>query len=257
MTIEKLPQKEYTAPPQRNDYLIFFAVAIPILIVDQITKLWVEANLTPNVKNYVWEPFLSWSHVHNLGGTFGIMQGKTWIFAILAAVVASGLILFNFRHPYRSRKLRFALGMVFGGAMGNLIDRLRIGHVTDFIDIDVTSVVPAWVPRNIADWYIFNVADIFIIGAIIFMFYLILFDPQEIEPQVDVEPSADPISTKLLTATVEQPTTSLSRNVTVAYVPALPAAKSAETQRKVLLTGATIIALILLIWQSYKEDQPK
>ncbi len=256
MTIEKQPLKDYTAPPERNDYLIFFALAIPILIADQISKLWVEANLTPNVKNYVWEPFLSWSHVHNTGGTFGMFPGQTWIFAALAFVVAGGLIVFNFRHPYRSPKLRFALGMVFGGAMGNLMDRVRIGHVTDFIDIDVTSVVPAWVPHNIANWYIFNIADIFIIGAIIFMFYLIFFDPEEIEPQIEpqVEPTADLVKKPLaLTAS-----TTLVKTATTPYVLApLPPAKSAEDQRKILLTGATIIALILLIWQTYKEEQAK
>ena len=333
-----VPRNDYSAPPQRNDYLIFFALAIPILIIDQITKFWVEANLLANVRNYVWEPFLAWSHVHNTGGTFGLFPGSTWIFAILALFVAGGLVLYNFRHPFRSRKLRVALGMVFGGALGNLSDRFRIGHVTDFIDVDVTSVVPAWVPRNIADWYIFNVADIFIIGAIIFMFYLILFDAEEIEPRsADGEPlpvppwasllkSADVREAGLIGAVLGAATffiivaansavvgsaiasgtlvndvsgAQLGSITTILVVlavlgllaaagyllfaklteaepaPVLAVAKpvplppiqrpqpstlpmsatSAESQRKVLLIGAAIVALVLLVWQSYKEEK--
>ena len=230
--------------------------------------------------------------------------------------------------------------MVFGGALGNLSDRFRIGHVTDFIDVDVTTVVPAWVPRNIANWYIFNVADIFIIGAIIFMFYLILFDAEEIEPRsADGEPlpappwasllkSADVREAGLIGAVLGAATFfiiifanstvvgsaiasgtlvndvsaaqlgSITTILVVLAVLGLLAAAgyllfvnfveaeaapppvtavaqpaplppiqrpqpstlpmptiSAESQRKVLIIGAAIVALILLVWQSYKEEE--
>ncbi|MGB1251546.1 MAG: signal peptidase II [Candidatus Promineifilaceae bacterium] len=346
MTTDNSLQKDYTAPPKRNDYLIFFVLAIPILIADQLSKFWVEGSLPVGIKIYVWEPYLAWSHVHNTGGTFGTFQGQTWIFALLALVVTGGLIAFNFYHPFRSRKLRIALGMVFGGALGNLIDRFRIGHVTDFIDIDVSSIVPAWVPHNIADWYIFNIADIFIIGAIIFMLCLIVFEGEEIEPSAEqlqrqaeanrsgsgpwlhYSRSAEIKSTAFIASALAIMTTMalwagyfvfsstfgtldaqqlgnqsigfvtpssaiyllggmliVGAIAFVAYqrlaigkektpdqafmlvdegpqsaplpqVPTLPApVRSAETERKILLTGATIVALILLVWQSMKTSK--
>jgi signal peptidase II len=134
-----------------KDYLVLFGIAGFFLIIDQWTKSLVRAYIPMGTD---WLPEkLSWlmpyariRHWHNTGAAFGLFQGGSLVFTILAFIVA-GFILYYF--PRISRKdwwLRLALGMQFCGAIGNLIDRLRFnGQVTDFI--------------SLGNFAIFNVAD--------------------------------------------------------------------------------------------------
>lgn len=179
------------SPATSADKRLFFLLAIPILILDQVSKWWITTNLPlysvrlfPSV-----DPYFKFSHVPNTGAAFGLFQGGKWVFTLLAIVVACAILYFNYELTTPNRKLRVALGLVFGGAVGNLIDRLRIGHVTDFLDFDVSSIIN--VP--LADWAVFNVADTAIVAGVIVMTYLTLFEPEEIEPtrSISQEPAGD------------------------------------------------------------------
>jgi signal peptidase II len=173
---------------------IFWLIALPVLVIDQVTKWWVIQSMPLNTTRPAVDflfPYLKWSHVANTGAVFGSFQGVGNLFAILAVVVAIGIVYYNYRLNTTSRRLRIALGLVFGGALGNMIDRLIVGHVTDFIDIDLSSIIPL----RIADWYIFNVADMAIIGAIIIMAYLSFFEPDELE-SADATPQSPELATK-------------------------------------------------------------
>jgi signal peptidase II len=91
------------------------------------------------------------------------------------------LAVFNYSLPTQSIKLRLALGFLFGGAIGNLADRFRIGHVTDFMNVNLRPLLQPLIDIPILDWAIFNVADMAISTGIAFMLYIILFEPELIE----------------------------------------------------------------------------
>jgi signal peptidase II len=78
-------------------------------------------------------------------------------------------------------KLRLALGLLFGGALGNLVDRLRIGHVTDFMNVNLRPLIQPFIDIPILDWAVFNVADMALSAGIGLMLYIIWFEQQLIE----------------------------------------------------------------------------
>ena len=133
-----------------RDFALLFGVAGISVGLDQWTKLWVRTNIEFGGQ---WLPeWLSWLspyarivHWYNSGAAFGIFQNGNLVFTILAFIVI-GAILFYYRQvEAEDWTLKLAMGLQLGGAAGNLIDRLLMGKVTDFISI---SVFPVF---NIAD----------------------------------------------------------------------------------------------------------
>jgi signal peptidase II len=111
------------------------------------------------------ENVIRFTHTANSGAVFGLFQGTGMFFAVLAVIVAGAIIYFNVTLPGGQWLLRLALGLQLGGALGNLVDRLRQGHVTDFIDI--------------GPWYIFNVADMAIVGGVILFGIVLIRDERQ------------------------------------------------------------------------------
>jgi signal peptidase II len=131
-------------------------VALLVLGADQLTKLLVVSNLTPGERNPALGELLQFVFVKNSGAAFSLASGSTWIFSIAASAVTIFIIVFS--HRIRSMAWAVLFGMLLGGTLGNLIDRLfrepsfGLGHVVDFIQV---WGFPA----------IFNVADIFIVSS--------------------------------------------------------------------------------------------
>ncbi len=114
-----------------------------VVVLDQASKAAIEANLVPNEKVEVLGPLMLTSS-HNTGVAFGLAGGGG-IAVIASTMAALGLILYLFwREPTRPG-MWVAVGLLSGGALGNLADRVRDGAVTDFIDL------PAWPAFNLAD----------------------------------------------------------------------------------------------------------
>lgn len=154
------------APP-RGKWLniVFPLAALLIAIADQLSKWWIRANLT--VGDSIPETgIFRLTHIHNTGIAFGLFQGHSVLFSIIASVCIMALLLFVLFFSHRvlftsGRLTSLAFGLILGGMVGNLIDRLRLGYVTDFIDIGF--------------WPSFNIADSAItVGVILFGFSLIL-----------------------------------------------------------------------------------
>lgn len=148
----------------RNRYFIALSLASVVLVLDQLTKLWVQAHI-PLWSGYPVIPdFFNMVHVLNKGAAFGFLASDSiaWqtTFFIITALVAVGVILYLLRTTHAADKLSVCgLGLVLGGALGNLIDRVRLGVVVDFLDFYVND----W------HWPAFNVADIAIcvgVGAL-------------------------------------------------------------------------------------------
>lgn len=150
---------------------ILLAVAAVVLVTDQLVKNWVVSELPEGVTVPVLGDFLRWHFVRNPGAAFSMASGSTWIFTILAAVVVI-VILWQIRR-LKSIPWALFLGLLLGGVLGNLTDRLTRapgfpeGHVIDFI-----STPWMWLGFNEA---IYNIADIGIVsGMILFILITVL-----------------------------------------------------------------------------------
>ncbi len=142
-------------------------VAAVIILADQYTKRWVRGAIPVNTSYMpvAWlEPIVTLTHVENHGAAFGLFQGLGGTFAIVAVVVVAGIAWYVWRYPQLPCLAVTSFGLMAGGALGNLIDRLfRDGVVTDFVDL-------RW-------WPVFNVADsCLVIGAILLTVYTLFIE---------------------------------------------------------------------------------
>ena len=115
--------------------LVFFIIAAIVIGLDQYTKYLVRDNL----RLYeAWDHtigFVRIVHVVNSGAAFGILQGQTPLLIVTSLFGLGAIVLYYVYPPMDHGLIRVALGMQLGGAMGNLLDRVRVGEVTDFIDV--------------------------------------------------------------------------------------------------------------------------
>lgn len=132
----------------------FYAVALGILLLDQVSKLYIQASIPLGHSVPVIPDFFAIVHVLNPGAAFGLLAARSASFRnpffIGISILAIGFILY-YRHrgPGSHPLASFALSLILGGALGNLIDRLRIGMVIDFLDVHYYQY----------HWPAFNVAD--------------------------------------------------------------------------------------------------
>jgi signal peptidase II len=128
-------------------FLLILSTAL-ILSLDQYTKWLVRSNLAVGASWTPWqwlEPYARVVHWQNTGVAFGMLQGMNTVFAALAVIVSIAILFFFRRIPERDWPLRLALTLQLGGALGNLIDRIQQGYVTDFVSVGSFAV---W---NVAD----------------------------------------------------------------------------------------------------------
>ena len=111
-------------------------------------------------------PYARIVHWYNTGVAFGMLQGQNLVFSILAVIIAVAILYFYPKFTKEDWPLRLALALQFGGAMGNLIDRINLGHVTDFI--------------SVGNFAVFNIADASIsVGVVVMIFGIWWTDRQE------------------------------------------------------------------------------
>jgi signal peptidase II len=127
------------------------AVALAAVVADQVTKHVVTSTISLDESVRVLGP-LSIHHVQNTGIAFGFFSGATSIVTIVTAIAVVWMLVFFARSGARHPVLPAALGLLAGGSTSNLVDRIRLGHVTDFIDLSY--------------WPAFNLADSFIVVGV-------------------------------------------------------------------------------------------
>jgi signal peptidase II len=142
---------------------LFLALVPAVVIPDQLTKAWIVARLQPREGIEVLGDYVRLVHSQNTGGLFGFFRDQAPIFAVMSIVVV-GLIAWYHARGGRSPYLSLTLGLLTGGAIGNLLDRLRLGHVVDFVDVGIGDL----------RWYTFNVADMAISASLILLLLLAL-----------------------------------------------------------------------------------
>jgi len=155
---------ESVAPAQRPSRvparLVFAAVAVVLLTLDQVTKVWAVASLSPGEPRDLIGSLLRLNLVRNPGAAFSTGEGFTEVFTVLAVVATGVTLWFAFRTSHRLWAVAF--GFLLAGVAGNLVDRLTrtpggfAGHVVDFLEL------PNWPVFNVADMCI-NVAAVLIL----------------------------------------------------------------------------------------------
>ncbi len=136
-------------------WLSLMVVAGAATTADQLTKWVVSRQLRIGDAFAVLGPF-SIHHVHNTGIAFGLFSDSTTVVIALTTAAVGGMLVFFARAAQRHPLLPVSLGLVIGGSVSNLIDRVRLGHVTDFLDFDY--------------WPAFNLADTFIVVGVGLLF---------------------------------------------------------------------------------------
>lgn len=148
-----------------------FLLSFIIIILDQVTKVLAIKHLKTSTPYIILDNFFQFNYVENYGAAFGILQNKKMFFIIVTLVVIVGISFFIIKNYYEINIwLRIALSMLLGGAIGNFIDRIRLGYVVDFISFRLI---------NQYDFPVFNIADISIVIATGLILILVLFDKYE------------------------------------------------------------------------------
>jgi signal peptidase II len=140
------------------------AIAVASIAADQLTKRLVSSRLLLDENTHVVGP-LSIHHVQNSGIAFGLFSSATSLVIVLTALAVAWMLWFFARSGARHPILPVALGLVIGGSVSNLVDRVRLGHVTDFLDLRF--------------WPAFNLADSFIVVGVGVLLYALVASDRE------------------------------------------------------------------------------
>jgi len=154
----------------RRGWALFLGIGALVFLVDQVSKYVILRNLSVGE---MWNPvpffkrFVTLTPVTNTGAAFGLFQEHGTLFAVVAILVVAAIVIFYRYLPPSEVWLRISLGLQLGGALGNLLDRVRLGSVVDFIDFKI--------------WPVFNLADTAIVSGVAILAFFLLFSQPEDE----------------------------------------------------------------------------
>jgi len=163
--------------------LRFFAlVALAVIVVDQLSKAWIRSWLPLHTRHEIVPGWLHFSHILNHGAAWGMLSGQRWFLVAVTLFVMFIVSQMARELAPHSKSARLGLGLILGGAIGNLIDRICAGAVTDFIDMQ-TSI--EW----IRIFPIFNIADSALTVGVAILLFDFLWHRREISCVISGKPS--------------------------------------------------------------------
>jgi len=142
-------------------------LTLTIIIVDQWTKYYIEDTMTLGMSIPIVPNIFHITYILNPGAAFGILEHQTELLIFIALIMIAALIYFYNRIPRTLKLLHFGLGLLAGGSLGNVIDRVRTGYVVDFFDFRI--------------WPVFNIADIAIVCGVSAIIWTLLFIDKEVD----------------------------------------------------------------------------
>lgn len=167
-----------------RDYVFLLSIATIIVLLDQWTKNLVRTRIPFGGSWSPWpwlEPYARLVHWQNTGAAFGMFQNLSIVFTVLAFIVSVAILYYFPRVPRSERLMRLALALQLGGAVGNLVDRLTLGTVTDFI--------------SLGGFAVFNIADACIsVGTVLLIFAVWNNERKQKKLAQLSQESADPIT---------------------------------------------------------------
>ena len=146
--------------------LLYLILSILFVIVDQVVKIWIVNNFSLHEGMEFMKGIVSILYVRNTGAAWGMFEGKMFFFYLITAVAVGTLLYLMFKEKGKSKLLLTAYSLILAGAVGNFIDRIRLGYVVDMFKFEFI------------DFPIFNVADICLTIGVIFLFYYVIFKEQ-------------------------------------------------------------------------------
>ena len=153
--------------------LAFFAIVFGIVFIDQLTKWLAIIFLKGEESAALIDGVLQFTYLENRGAAFGMLSEHRWVFLIISTLAIGGIIFYMIKWRPKDKLACLAIAFIVGGGIGNMIDRVCLGYVVDFIDF--CAFPKLWK-------YIFNVADAFVcIGAGLFILYFILSTAKDIK----------------------------------------------------------------------------
>jgi signal peptidase II len=153
--LQPISAAERSVAAGAGQWVALIVVALAAVVADQLTKQVVGRTLEVGERVDLFGPF-SLHHVENSGIAFGLFSSQTTVVIAITAVAVTLMVWFFARSGRRHPVLPVALGLVLGGSIANLIDRVRLGRVTDFLDLEA--------------WPAFNLADTFIVVGVTVLF---------------------------------------------------------------------------------------
>ncbi|WFA09826.1 signal peptidase II [Tissierella sp. Yu-01] len=151
--------------------MIYILLTALIIAFDQVSKFAAIKYLKGQEPYVIIKNYFELRYVENYGAAFGILQQKRIIFVVITTLVLIFILVFLYRnHNTLTVMAKLSISLFIGGAIGNFIDRVRLGYVVDFIRVNIF---------NIYDFPVFNIADIFIVSGTILIIYIVLFDKYE------------------------------------------------------------------------------
>jgi signal peptidase II len=146
----------------RGRLRLFLIVAALVVTLDQLSKLWARVNLSEIYNLELLPGFLDLIRVENTGSIFGLFYGHTELFIALAIAASVVILVFLYYFPPATTLGTLSFALILGGAVGNLIDRIRLGYVIDFIRIHLQAIF---------FWPAFNIADAALTVGILMLIY--------------------------------------------------------------------------------------
>jgi signal peptidase II len=160
----------------RPRWSLFLGIAAVVVVLDQLSKAWLTSMLDPGERLEIVGDLLRFVHGQNTGALFGMFRDQALLFAIVSVGVI-GLIVWYHGSSGRNTLLSVALGLLLGGAIGNMIDRFRLGHVIDWVDAGIGDL----------RFYTFNVADSAITCSILLLLLLAFLPTKERAPEAPIQ----------------------------------------------------------------------
>lgn len=164
----------------RHPRLLALAVTLVGILLDQLTKLLVSGGMARGDTIPIIKDVLHITYVRNTGAAFGMLADHRWVFLAVSTVTILALAVFLLRTASRDPLLIVSVSMVLSGGIGNMIDRLALGYVVDFIDF------------RLINFAVFNGADSFVCVGAALLFLAVLLEPKKKEePAAEDEPQAE------------------------------------------------------------------
>lgn len=151
---------------KKESIILYIITFVIVLGGDLITKMLISSSMQLGQSQTFIDNFFYFTYAHNEGAAWGMLAGNVWLF-VLVAIVATVIIFYYFKNSKSYQILtRFGLVLVFAGLVGNLVDRVWLGYVRDFIDFVILGY----------DFPVFNIADMGVVIGVVLIVIEILFE---------------------------------------------------------------------------------
>jgi signal peptidase II len=165
-----------------TSYKRLLIIALIVFVMDQVTKVWIS-NILP-LDSYFYpdsveviKDFFYIVHIGNDGAAWGIFSGYGWLLAIFALIALASIYTFRHSLELHRKPMQYAFGLLVGGVLGNMLDRLLHGYVIDFLDFHLPFTIPWVLPEG--RYPAFNIADCGIVIGVFAYITLSFFRPVE------------------------------------------------------------------------------